>query len=98
MSAALSGLVRTRRVGSWPWPWPWPWHPALLAKTRLYTISGSGWASVNSTAWIGLVGALGGVTPTGLIGLLTAMLNHRLLAAAAEQDRRFRTADRLYDL
>jgi hypothetical protein len=53
---------------------------------------------VVNTAWIGLVGALGGVLLTGAIGLITAVLNRKWQVAAAERDRQYRTTDRLYDL
>jgi hypothetical protein len=53
---------------------------------------------VFNTAWIGLIGALGGVLLTGTIGLITAALNRKWQVVAAERDREYRTTDRLYDL
>ena len=38
-------------------------------------------------AWIGAIGALGGVLVTGLIGLLTAALNHRWQRDARDEER-----------
>src|SRR5437016_2990531 len=40
-----------------------------------------------STAWVGVIGALGGVIVTGLIGLVTAVLNHRWQRASAHEER-----------
>lgn len=45
-----------------------------------------------SNAWIGVVGALGGVILTGLLGLATAVLNHRWTAQAARSQRRYDVA------
>jgi hypothetical protein len=38
-------------------------------------------------AWIGVIGALGGVLVTGLIGLVTAVLNHRWQRDARGEER-----------
>jgi hypothetical protein len=43
--------------------------------------------SAIDTQWIGLIGALGGVVVTGLIGLATAVLNHRWQRASGREDR-----------
>lgn len=40
-----------------------------------------------SNTWIGVVGALGGVALTGLIALVTAVLNHRWQAETQRQER-----------
>jgi hypothetical protein len=42
---------------------------------------------MNNSAWIGLVGALGGVALTGIIGLVTAVLNNRWQERAAARAR-----------
>jgi hypothetical protein len=46
-----------------------------------------------STAWIGVIGALGGVVVTGLIGLVTALLNHRWQEANRRAVRRERVSE-----
>jgi hypothetical protein len=43
-------------------------------------------ASSNSAAWFTLAGALGGVTVTGIIALITAILNHRWQAESKKQE------------
>jgi hypothetical protein len=40
-----------------------------------------------SSAWIGVIGALGGVAITALVGLVTAILNHRWSLRASYEDR-----------
>jgi hypothetical protein len=39
-------------------------------------------------AWIGVIGALGGVLVTGLIGLVTAVLNHQWQRESRNEERR----------
>jgi hypothetical protein len=41
-----------------------------------------------TSPWIGVAGALGGVALTGIIGLFTAVLNHRWTASSAREARR----------
>jgi hypothetical protein len=37
--------------------------------------------------WVGVIGALGGVLVTGIVGIATAILNHRLQRASNREDR-----------
>ncbi len=46
-----------------------------------------------STAWIGVIGALGGVIVTGVIGLVTALLNHRWQESERRQSRSERLSE-----
>lgn len=47
------------------------------------------WIATN-TAWIGVVGALGGVVLTSVIGFITAILNHRWQDASSRDDRSYK--------
>ncbi len=51
-----------------------------------------------SEAWIGIIGALGGVAITGQIGLVTAVLNHRWTRQSAEEGRRNELLSKLAEL
>lgn len=51
-----------------------------------------------SEAWIGVIGALGGVVVTGLIGLATAVLNHRWTRVSAQDARRYELRDKRAEL
>jgi hypothetical protein len=44
-------------------------------------------AAMADTQWIGLIGALGGVVVSGVVGLTTATLTHRWQRAGSREDR-----------